>query len=380
MNTELSMSRRKKTPFIRRHIPMTVITVLFIITLGFSFVLRSSPELSRFFAFRVFDKVRIALGFVSSLLPFCLSELLIILFVAYLIFWLVFSMICLIKRLVKKEPLSKLSKNLLLIPVAILLTVGIIFNLSFCAGYFAPPVSEMMGIDTELTEDELFFTLDYLVAVINDSCSKLSFENGSAKLTKSFSQVADELVDCYDSLALRYPILSQKSFKAKPILLSPLMTYTHVSGIYTFFTGESTVNTNYPDYILPYTVSHEYSHQRGIAPENESNFLAFAACMESDDPFIRYSGAANAFSYIADDAYNIDKERYFEIISVLDNRLFDEYEAYREFFKKYENNPAADISSAANDAYLKANGQEEGIVSYSLVSSLISNYVCKEAK
>ena len=377
MNTELSMSKRKKTPFLRRHIPLTVITALFIISCILSIVCRFSSDFAHFLAFTVFDKIRIALGFLSSLIPFCLSELLIVLSVLYLVFWLVFSIICLVRRLFFKKTLSKLSKKLLIFPVAVLLVVGIIFNVSFCASYFCPPLSQMMGLDTQMSPDELFFTLEYLVGVINDSCEKLSFENQSAVMTSSFSLMAKKLVRCYNSLALRYPVLSQQSFSAKQILLSPIMTYTHISGIYTFFTGESTVNTNYPDYILPYTVSHEYAHQRGIAPENECNFLAFAACMESDDPFIRYSGAANAFSYIADDAYSIDKDRYFDIVSRVDSRLFDEYEAYREFFKKYENNPAADISSAVNDAYLKANGQE-GIISYSLVSSLISNYVCRE--
>ena len=177
MNTELSMSKRKKTPFLRRHIPLTVITALFIVSCILSVVCRFSTDLARFLAFTVFDKTRLALGFLSSFIPFCLSELLIVLSVLYLVFWLVFSIICLVRRLFFKKTLSKLSKKLLIFPVALLLVVGILFNLTFCASYFCPPLPQMMGLDTQMTPDELFFTLEYLVGVINDSCEKLSFEN-----------------------------------------------------------------------------------------------------------------------------------------------------------------------------------------------------------
>jgi hypothetical protein len=52
----------------------------------------------------------------------------------------------------------------------------------------------------------------------------------------------------------------------------------------------------------------------------------------------------------------------------------------REFWKKYEG-PIEDISSAINDAYLKANRQKDGIYSYGrMVDLLIAEHRLKAAK
>ena len=53
------------------------------------------------------------------------------------------------------------------------------------------------------------------------------------------------------------------------------MTYTHISGIYTFYTGESNININYPDFVVASSATHEMAHQRGVARENEANFVSF---------------------------------------------------------------------------------------------------------
>ena len=152
------------------------------------------------------------------------------------------------------------------------------------------------------------------------------------------------------------------------------MTYTHISGMYTMFTGEANVNVNYPDYVVAYTAAHELAHQRGIARENEANFVAFLVCLASDDPYIRYSGFLNMYEYMSDALYSASPEYYGMVHASLDARIRYELRAYSLFFDRYRENTAARVSETVNDTYLKMQGTE-GTRSYGMVVDLAVAYL-----
>ena len=118
-------------------------------------------------------------------------------------------------------------------------------------------------------------------------------------------------------------------------MLSELMSYTHITGVYTFFTGEANINVAFPDYTIPYTAAHELAHQRGIAREDEANFVAFLVCNESDDPYIRYSAYLNLYEYVASSLYSADPELYFDVRYTIPLDIRREMAAYSDFFEKY---------------------------------------------
>ncbi|MBE6612559.1 MAG: DUF3810 domain-containing protein, partial [Ruminococcaceae bacterium] len=157
-------------------------------------------------------------------------------------------------------------------------------------------------------------------------------------------------------------------------------TYTHISGMYTYYTGEANLNINFPDYNLPFTAAHELAHQRGILPENEANFVAFLVCMESDDPYIRYSGLLNMVEYVNSALYSADYDTFAAVYGSLDPRVRYEIVSYNEFFEKYRENTAANVSSALNDTYLKAQGQTAGEKSYGMVVDLAVAYVKENSR
>ena len=154
------------------------------------------------------------------------------------------------------------------------------------------------------------------------------------------------------------------------MLLSHAMSYTHITGVYTYFTGEANLNVAFPDYTLPYTAAHELSHQRGIARENEANFVAFLVTAGSEDPYIRYSGYLNLFEYVASALYAADAELYTEVLKTLDANVIGELRAYSAFFDTYRDSVAADVSGAVNDTHLKLHGNSAGTASYGLVVDL----------
>ena len=64
--------------------------------------------------------------------------------------------------------------------------------------------------------------------------------------------------------------------------------------------GESTLNVDCPAVFLPVTIAHEFAHQRGVAAEQEANFVGIAACVDSDKPEYVYSGYLVGYLHLAD--------------------------------------------------------------------------------
>jgi hypothetical protein len=156
-------------------------------------------------------------------------------------------------------------------------------------------------------------------------------------------------------------------------MLSELMSYTHITGVYSFFTGEANINVAFPDYTIPYTAAHELSHQRGIAREDEANFMAFLVCLESEDAYVRYSGYMNLFEHVASALYSADRALYGDVYASLPIDVRSEMAAYANFFQKYNNSVAGDISGAINNSFLIIHGTE-GTKSYGMVVDLAVAY------
>lgn len=153
------------------------------------------------------------------------------------------------------------------------------------------------------------------------------------------------------------------------------MTYTHISGVYTFFTGEANVNVNYPDFNTPFTMAHEMAHQRGIAREDEANFVAFLVCMESDDEYIRYSALTNMLQYMGNALYSADSSLYSKLYgSYYPDNVKAEFRAYSTFFDKYRDSGVSNVVENVNDTFLGSQGQTHGTRSYGLVVELFTSY------
>src|SRR5262249_13807619 len=76
----------------------------------------------------------------------------------------------------------------------------------------------------------------------------------------------------------------------KQLVLSSLATWAGITGFYIPFTGEVTFNPDVPAFDLPMAIAHHKAHQRGYAREDEANFIGYLVCINSTEPYVRYSG------------------------------------------------------------------------------------------
>jgi hypothetical protein len=257
--------------------------------------------------------------------------------------------------------------------------VCMVFNLfvwNFAPGYNALPLDQKLELERKpVSAEELSKTADILLAELNALEGEIIFtESGASRMPYTYSQMNEKLMQAYDKVCQKYDFISNFHSRVKPVMLSEPMTYTHISGVYTFFTGEANINVNFPDYTIPFTAAHELAHQRGIAREDEANFVAFLVCIESDDVYIRYSGFLNLYEYVASALYSANHELYRENYYKQPQTIINERIAYSKFFDKYRENVVADVSEATNNAYLQSQGATQGTRSYGMVVDLAVAY------
>ena len=252
-----------------------------------------------------------------------------------------------------------------------------LFVLTFSTAYRGSTLDVKLGWErTKVTAEELKNTAEILLEKANEyAANDVNYRrDGSSDMGYSLDELNDKLNGAYLASAEKYTFIQKMASNVKEVALSELMSYTHITGVYTYFTGEANINCVFPDYTIPFTMAHEMAHQRGIAREDEANFVAFLVCLESDDPYILYSAYLNMYEYVSSALYRADKTLYSTVASAKSARISAEQTAYNEFFAKYIDSVASEVAGAVNDAYLKDQGQTAGAKSYGLVVDLAVAY------
>ena len=214
---------------------------------------------------------------------------------------------------------------------------------------------------------------------LEETLDHVSFaKDGSSELIHDWRTVSKLIDGGFDKISKEYDFISKTNALPKKIMLSKYMTYTHISGIFMPLTGEANVNTNYPDYVVTFSIAHEKAHQRGIASEDEANFVAFLALVNSGDEYLEYAGYMSMFEYFLDSMYVHDTQMYYYLIGNSDERVIGELYSYSVFFDEYRDSTASDVADNINDTYIKTMGDSEGVKSYGKVVELMCAYLNKE--
>jgi hypothetical protein len=158
----------------------------------------------------------------------------------------------------------------------------------------------------------------------------------------------------------------------KPVWLSRLMSWAHISGVYSPFTGEPNYNAEQPACDLPAAIAHEKAHQRGFAREDEASFVAFLVCINSSHPYVRYSGYLEGLQ-VAGALARLDPERSRQVIGELGPGPRADLKARASFWARYQGR-VSEMSRQVNHGYLKANRVQSGVRNYHEVAALIIDY------
>jgi hypothetical protein len=312
--------------------------------------------------------VRSALSLLTSWIPFSTGEAVILLLPLALFLVLRLA----VRRYCGSWRAAFVYVGILFSVVATLFSV---FTMGFAAGYRGSTLDQKLELDrAPVSAQELYDTAVILVDNINRETEEVGFgEERFSVMPYSLADMNRRLNDAYDLTVEEYGFITHVDSRVKPVLVSEVMSYMHITGVYSFFTGEANINVNFPDYTIPYTAAHELAHQRGIAREDEANFVAFLVCIGSDDPYIRYSGYLNVYEYVVNALWRADKELYYKAVAHLNTEVKAEMAAYNDFYDKYRESTVSEVSGTINNSYLQSQGTP-GTVSYGMVVDLTVAY------
>ncbi len=352
------------------YIPKTamVFAALALIALGVNLGYTNHPGFADWFNRYISGNLRAVTATLTAWIPFSLAECLLI---SSPVLVAVITLFLTKRASVGKQAFIRCITGVL----SVLLLVYFLFVFLFGAGYHTTPLDQRIGIPREkVSKEELYETTLHVIRQLNELEDQVMFvETTGSVRPYSHKKTVELCTESYAALSERYGFIKKLKAPVKQIVLSEYMTYTHISGVYTFFTGEANLNTNYPDFVNVYTTAHEMAHQRGIAREDEANFIAYLVCISSEDPYMRYAGYLNMYEYLASPLYKASPTLYREAVTQLDSRVRYDLACYSDFFEKYRENVAAEVSDTVNNTYLVIQGTE-GSKSYGMVVDLAVAY------
>ena len=310
-----------------------------------------------------------------SLLPFSVTECAVVLGVPALLVLAGFWLVRFIRRPHKKRMLEQTARCL----VAWLSAALLVFMIMDGAHFSRQPLEDLLDLpDNTYTADDLYTVTAEIARQATTARAQLpEDENGCVMLSASLGDILLAANDVYAPLRETYPFLRTGTWHIKPVALSRLWSYTGYTGVYCPWLGEASVNVDVPPCDLGHAAAHELAHTMGFAKEDECNFLAWLACAEGGQPDYTYSGHLAAFIYCSNALYKADKQLFQQAYALCSDGMRRDLTARRIYWRSFTGNVMT-TSQQVNDAFIKANGVESGVLSYDNMVEWMLRYYDKQ--
>lgn len=352
--------------------------ITLILTLALNIASRESIWFSNWYANCIYKRLVYVIGGISSFAPFSVAEILLYVLIIVSIIKLFYNLINIIRYAFKKMYNGCLYHLFLFIRYVITMGITLLLCFTLTCGINYHRFSFVYYSDLEVKDydvDTLIDLCNHIIDNLNE-CSKNVHRDEYNVFSLENTDYTYEAKLSLERLSMAYPVLAGFYPDAKPIINSKLMSYSFITGIYAPFTIEANYNNDMPDINYPFTICHELSHLRGFMREEEANFIAYLACRESSCVEFNYSGYINALSYVLSALYpNVTPEEYSAIYNSIDKYVILDLTYDSVYWNNFVT-PVKEIASTVNDTYLKANNQQDGVISYGrIVDLMLADYV-----
>ncbi|MFK7772166.1 MAG: DUF3810 domain-containing protein [Saprospiraceae bacterium] len=145
------------------------------------------------------------------------------------------------------------------------------------------------------------------------------------------------------------------------------------AGVYFPWTGESNIDAGLHPIQIPFTLAHEFAHGYGFTDEGTCNFLAYLACIQSENPVFQYSGHLSYWRYLASSYRRNDREGYTEYFKTLPKGMITDLYSIDANSDKYPD-ILPQWRNAVYDTYLKTQGIPEGVINYNRIVMLVKSW------
>lgn len=301
---------------------------------------------------------------------FSAAEVLIWGFILFLLAALVWRLV----RLLRGDCRRNLYR-LVMLPISAALFVYAGYSALWGTYYYADDFLATGGFESrEISVDELETVTKYFAARLNDLGDEVQRdEQGFYTLDRR--DILDRSREIYNNTELLHPRLSGPAVSAKAIASSHWLSYLDFTGFFFPFTGEACVNTDFPVSLFPSTVAHELAHQRGVAREQDANFVAVLSGLESGDLDYGYSACLLAYIHLGNALYSADYARWEPVYKSLSEGVRLDIALNNAYWRQFET-PVQTVSNTVHEGLLQSYDQQLGLKSYgACVDLLVCHYL-----
>ena len=287
-----------------------------------------------------------------------------------LVYLLVFGLLIFLFRWVRRlrREYETMGKSLWRVLSSAILTVCIIYSFFYVSwGFNYKRVDQIdQLLDSSYVDqhaDELFSEfqrisdhLSSLRASMPDSMDWQATISGSDHLYRP------DLINTFQSLEVPY------TGRVRVRMLYPKgsLLYWSTAGVYLPFVSEGHVDAGLHPITWPYTILHEMSHGYGQTGEDDCNFWALLACVNSDNVATQYSGYMAYWRYLRSSAHRADQERFQDVMNGINPSVIGDLKDIIMYSRRYPD-IMPKLRDLVYDQYLKSHGVSEGLLSYGRV-------------
>ena len=173
---------------------------------------------------------------------------------------------------------------------------------------------------------------------------------------------------------LRHDCPAPGSPRAWQLAPAGILLRLSTAGVYWPWAGQGNIDAGLHPLEKPAVMAHELAHAYGFGDEGTCSFWAYLAGRETADPLLRYAFELAYWRQLAGQLRYADPEGYLEWRRTeLDPGIRNDLEAIYTNGEKYRDIAPA-LRDATYNAYLKAQGIDEGLLNYNRVVRLVEGY------
>ena len=355
--------------FIKRYRKLHLWLAIDLLVLGFFYLFRGNRAVMNALSRFVTQPLKETLGFLCSFTTMSVAEVMYVSLAGLMVLLLGVGARKLWESREKCRTLYRMAAG----TAAVALTIYTALCLLWGVNYRIDSFQDKSGIRARpASVEELGDLTAYFAGELNTLAPQVPRdEDGDFAATRE--EIFAAATSIYENSCDEFPFLRHTDYTPKAFVHSRILSIMGFTGSYFPFTGETYLNVDCPAAFLPATIVHELGHQRGIASEQECNFLSVVVAMKSDDPVYRYSGALTGYLHLGNALYRTDPARWEAVRDTLPESVIHDLVENNLYWDQFDS-PAQDAAQNTYDSFLKNYGDEDGIRSYGMVVDLLIAY------
>ena len=248
-----------------------------------------------------------------------------------------------------------------------------LFCLLWGVYYYTSDFGAQSGVHAAPVSVEQLESVTRYFAQLADSYGAQVDRDENGLYAANLDEIFERSAMLYDEVEKSFPCLSGDGLWAKPFLFSKGMSLVNFTGFFFPFTGEANINVDSPACMVPSTIAHELAHQRGVAAEDEANFVAVLACLENGDADYCYSASLLAYIHLSNALYKADTERWQVISKGLSPGVRADIVGNNAYWQRYKT-AVSKTTDAVYTGFLHSYGQTLGLQTYGACVDLLVAY------